>query len=132
MPRPLNAALGAIYMSRIALCVLALIGAGPVLAAEPELCGAYPRKIEPDMQIKESDLTTSATLQAVKDLDRNLPNASREQDFGTLNRLKTVLGYTLRRQALEDAAQFGATSAQAKASTTAFCTWLVEKGFWYD
>ena len=119
-------------MSRIALCVLAMIVAVPVMAAEPVLCSAHPSKIEPDMQIKESDLTTSAALQAVKELEKNLPNASGEQNFGTLNRLKIVLGYTLRRQALEDAAQFGATSAQAKASTTAFCTWLAQKGFWYD
>jgi len=119
-------------MSHKALSVLAIIVSGPVLAAEPELCGAYPRKIEPDMQIQELDLTTSRALQAVKDLEKNLPKGSREHDFGTLNRLKVVLGYTLRRQALEDAAQFGATSTPAKASTTAFCTWLVEKGFWYD
>jgi hypothetical protein len=114
------------------LCVLALIGSGPVLAAEPELCGAYPRKIEPDMQIKESDLTTSAALQAAKDLEKASPNMSGNPDFATLNRQKIVLGYTLRRQALEDAAKFGATSTQAKASVTAFCAWLVEKGFWYE
>lgn len=119
-------------MSRIAFSVLALIVVGSALAAEPELCGRYSRKIEPDMQIKESDLTTSAALQAANDLEKSLPNISRGQDFGTLNKLKIVRGYTLRRQALEDAAQFGATSAQAEASTTTFCAWLIEKGFWYD
>jgi hypothetical protein len=112
--------------------VLACILIGPAVAAEPELCNTYPRKIEPDMQIKESDLSTSAALKAAKDLEKSLVSASRDQEFGTLNRLKIVLGYALRHQALEDAAQFGATSAQAKASTSAFCTWLVEKGFWYD
>jgi hypothetical protein len=119
-------------MSRIALSTLLCIVAGPVLAAEPELCGTYPRKTEPDMQIKESELSTSAALKAVEELEKDLPNASREQNFGTLNRLKIVLGYTLRRKALEDSAEFGATSAQANASTTAYCTWLVQKGFWYD
>ena len=119
-------------MSRIALSLLAYIVAGPVLAADPELCSAYTRKTEPDMQIKESDLTTSAALQAAKDLEKNPPSALREQDFGALNRLKIVLGYTLRRQALEDAAQFGTSSAKAKASTAEFCTWLVQKGFRYD
>jgi hypothetical protein len=112
--------------------VLAFILVGSVFAAEPELCSTYPRKIEPDMQIKESDLNTTAALKAAKDLEKNRASASRDQEFGTLNRLKTVLGYTLRRQALEDAAQFGAASAQAKASTKSFCTWLVEKGFWHD
>ena len=119
-------------MSRITSSLLAFIVAAPALAAEPERCGAYPRKIEPDMQINESDLTTAAALQAAKALENKPAGALREQDFGTLNRLKVVLGYALRRQALEDAAQFGATSAQAKASTAAFCSWLVEKGFRYD
>jgi hypothetical protein len=120
------------FMSRITMSILALVMLGPVLAAEPELCSSYPRKIEPDMQIKESDLSTAAALNAVKNLERDLASASRAQDFGTLNRLKIVLGYTLRRQALEDAAQFGATSEQSKTSTAAFCSWLVEKGFRYD
>jgi hypothetical protein len=118
--------------SRAATLVLTCVLVGPILAAEPELCGVYPRKIEPDMQIKESDLNTAAALKASRELEKNLASASRNQDFGTLNRLKIVLGYTLRRQALEDAAQFGATSTQARASANAFCTWLVEKGFWHD
>lgn len=119
-------------MPRIASIVLIWLAAGPVLAEEPELCGAYPRMIEPDMQIKESDLTTSAALQAARYLETNPPDPSRDQDFGRLNKLKIVLGYALRNQALEDVAKFGATSAQAKASTIEFCTWLAEKGFWND
>ncbi len=114
------------------ILAVAFVVAGRAIAAEPELCGAYPRKIEPDMQIKESDLNTQAALQATKDLEKGHVNSSAEQDFGTLNKLKIVLGYTLRRQALEDAARFGPTSTQAKESTAAFCTWLVEKGFWHD
>ena len=119
-------------MPRIATSLLAFIVASPVLAGDPELCGAYPRKIETDMQINESDLTTAAALTAAKDLGSAVPSASRADDFGSLNRLKIVLGYALRRQAIEDAAQFGATSAEAKASATAFCSWLVQKGFWHD
>jgi hypothetical protein len=116
----------------VSVSVLAFTLVGPVFAAEPELCSTYPRKIELDMQIKESDLSTSAASKAAKGLEKSFASASRDQEFGTLNRLKIVLGYTLRRQTLEDAAQFGATSTQTKESTNAFCTWLVEKGFWHD
>lgn len=115
-----------------AMSVLAFIVVAPVLASEPELCNKYPRKIEPDMQIKESDLGTKAAIEAAKYLEQNSSNVVGDKNFGTLNRLKVVLGYTLRRQALEDTARFGESSVEAKASAAAFCTWLVEKGFWYD
>ena len=106
----------------------------PALAAAGDLCGKYERKIDPDMQIRESDLSTENARDAAADLQRILQRDvdAKKNQFATMNRLQVMVGYTLRQVALEDIAQYGKGSTKAQGSEKKFCNWLVEKGFWYD
>ena len=98
------------------------------------LCPDPPGKIEPDLQIREPDLTTRAAREAAEQLGPMLERLSPDpvHDFGVRNRLQRLTGYTLRQQALEDIDHAGPSSREAEASVRTFCDWLAERGFWYD
>ena len=117
-------------MIRLALLLSFLQG----VAAGAEICVGQPRLIEPDMQIQETDLSTPRAREAIASLKKMLVDKPQDQvtEYGISNRLQILTGYVLRQQALEDAAKHGASSPQASSSAKAFCTWLTDKGFWYD
>ena len=115
---------------------LLLILLAPGVASAAELCAGIERRIEPDMQVQESDLTTARALAAARELDGLLDEADagfdQERAHGIHNRLQVLTGYTLRQQALEDAATYGGEADAAKRSRNEFCTWLVDEGAWSD
>jgi hypothetical protein len=108
--------------------------ANPKDAIEEGMCVGYARKIEPDMQIREVDITQDAASRAEERLKTLMAQgpADGDNEWAMLNSRKIAAGYALRRQALEDVSKLGASSEQAMASSKAFCTWLIEEGFWYD
>jgi hypothetical protein len=113
--------------------VLALaLSAGP--ATEPSLCVGFESKIEPDMQIRESDIDRAAASSAAAQLQGMISRGelSGEFKFGVLNQLKIVQGHVLLKQAQSDRTEFGADSPEAGESTAALCRWLSSEGFWYD
>lgn len=119
------------FMSIAVLLAFSLAAAtGP----EPPLCNDTVSKIEPDMQIRESDLGRPAAAAAAGKLQDMIGRGqlSGEFQFGVLNQLKIVHGHVLLQQAQSDRIEFGPASPEAQGSTTALCRWLSNEGFWYD
>lgn len=118
-------------MSTHVLLTFALLAGAP---PEAELCRGIPSRIEPDMRIRESDLTREKAAQAARDLATMIEHGewSNEFEMGALNRSKIVQGHLKLRQAQADRKTLGPASAEATASTKRFCDWLVKDGFWYD
>ncbi len=115
---------------KIALALALAAGA----ATEPELCSGVESKIEPDMQILESDLNRAEAASAADKLRGMIGRGelSGEFHFGALNQLKLIQGHMLLQQAHSDRREFGPSSTEAGDSTKALCTWLGKEGFWYD
>jgi len=100
----------------------------------PELCAGTVRPTELEMQIQESDLGQKeavAASEALRDMVRR-GVVDGESNYGALNQLKILHGHVLLQQALADRKNYGADSVEAKDSQNAFCSWLVQDGFWYD
>lgn len=102
--------------------------------AGPELCAGVVNKIEPEMRIRETDLTREKAAEAAAKLRDLIERGHVDGEFqhGALNQLKIVHGHILLQQARNDSNKFGQESAEARDSTDAFCRWLVKDGFWYD
>ena len=103
-------------------------------ASEPLLCTSVESKIEPDIQIRESDLDRAAAADAIGKLQGMISRGelNGEFRFGVLNQLKIVQGHVLLQQARSDRIEFGPDSPEAVDSTMALCRWLGNEGFWYD
>lgn len=102
--------------------------------SEPSLCSGTESKIEPDMQIRESDLSRPAAAAAAEKL-RDMINRGQlggEFQFGVQNQLKIVQGHVLLQQARSDRVAFGPASPEAQGSKATLCRWLSNDGFWYD
>jgi hypothetical protein len=114
----------------VVLAVVLAAGA----ATEPALCAGTDNKIEPDMQIHESDLDRAAALTAVSNLQGMISRGELrgEFHFGVMNQLKIVQGHVLLQHAQADRQEFGPGSSEASNSTMALCNWLSSEGFWYD
>jgi hypothetical protein len=102
--------------------------------SEPSLCSSIESKIEPDMQIRESDLGRPAATAAAGKLQDMIDRGQLggEFQFGVLNQLKIVQGHVLLQQARLDRDEFGSGSPEAQRSKTTLCQWLSNEGFWYD
>ena len=102
--------------------------------AEPSLCVGVDSKIEPGMQIRESDLDRAAAIAATDKLQGMISRGelSGEFQFGVLNQIRIVQGHVLLQQARSDRVEFGIDSPEAGKSTMALCRWLGDEGFWYD
>lgn len=114
--------------------VLLAFSLAAATGSEPSLCNDTVSKIEPDMQIRESDLGRPAAVAAAGKLQGMIDRGqlSGEFQFGVLNQLKIVHGHVLLQQAQSDRVEFGPASPEAQGSTTTLCRWLSSEGFWHD
>ena len=114
----------------ILLAFVLAAGTGP----EAPLCSDIESKIEPDMQVRESDLGRPAAAAAAGKLQDMIDRGqlSGEFQFGVLNQIKIVQGHVLLQQARSDRDEFGSGSSEAQRSKTTLCHWLSNEGFWYD
>jgi hypothetical protein len=118
-------------MSTVILVAFALAtGAG----SEDPLCSDIESKVEPDMQIRESDLGRSDAAAAAGKLQDMVDEGqlTGEFQFGALNQIKIVQGHVLLQQARSARDEFGSGSPEAQRSKTTLCQWLRNEGFWYD
>lgn len=104
------------------------------VTAAPEICVGVVRETVPDMQIREVDLDHTAAVAATERLRVmvDLGTVKGEYQYGALNQIKILHGHVLLQQAISDRISFGIRSAEAKYSTSSFCSWLAKDGFWYD
>lgn len=118
-------------MSLYVVLAIALMAGSP---ANPELCVGFENNIQPDMRIRESDLTQSAAAKAADKLRSMIDRGEvdGEFQFGALNQEKIIHGHILLRQAHADRKEFGPDSSEARDSVGVLCRWLSSEGFWYD
>jgi hypothetical protein len=104
------------------VAVLLLFASVPAIA-EVEICAGRPNPIEPDMRIRESQLTPERVQSALHFLKlHGDTDKDDEYHFGRKNSKRTLRGYELKLAALK-----GGTM-----EIDAFCQWLAKEGFWYD
>lgn len=93
-----------------------------------ELCSGWETKIEPDMQIQESEFTLERfdkALEALSALGREPLHSETWITQG--NSLQFVHGWLLKKAAIEAAEDTG-----NKEAVDAFCKFLVNDAFYYD
>jgi hypothetical protein len=96
-----------------------------------ELCSNWERKIEPDMQIEESDFTMEAYDSALKRL-AELGHEPRDELswFAEENAMKFVQGWLLKKAALESLER--SRDEEDSQEVKSFCEFLVSKAFYHD
>jgi hypothetical protein len=102
--------------------------------SEDPLCSEIESEIEPDIQIRESDLGRPAAAAAAGKLQDMIERGQLTGEFqlGALNQIKIVQGHLLLQQARSARDEFGPGSPEAQRSTTTLCQWLSNEGFWHD
>ena len=90
------------------------------------ICEGWEFKIEPDMQITDSDLTKEKAIEALKWLTENIDKKGHLYSYGKENRLKVVKGFILKSDFI------GAEPQDKEDARSFYCNWLRGKGFWYD
>jgi len=103
----------------------------PSLVGATEICNDWEKKIEPDMQIAESDFTKETALRAQKAIGELIESGKFEW-FQPLNLQKFIYGYLLRKQALNAIEARGNQDIKSLHAVKEFCKFIVEDAFYYD
>jgi hypothetical protein len=107
---------------RVLLTVIGSAAFALPSVAEELLCTQWENPIAENMRVLETDLSHLSAERSLQFL-KSEPPCSNDQRFACLNAAKILRGYSLRQIAL---------AVRTPESTSAFCSWLVEDGFWYD
>lgn len=86
-----------------------------------EICTTWEKKIEPDMQMKESDFTLERFQKATEYLKKDREGFL--HGFAKSNQQKFVIGYKLKNKALE---------SKSASDINEFCRFLVNDAFYSD
>ena len=110
------------------LAVLTILFFVPNTSPAEELCAQWERKIEPDMQIQESDFTLERFDRALETLLK-VGHEARHSETWLIegNSLQFVHGWLLKKAALEAAEDF-----EKEEAVRVFCEFLVNEAFYYD
>ncbi len=115
----------------IRLIVFVIAGLASTPSGANELCSEWEKKIEPDMQIQESDFTLERFDKALKKLSELGRTPTHTETWITQgNSLQFVRGWLLKKAALESLNV--AKLSETNEDVDAFCDFLVNHAFYYD
>jgi hypothetical protein len=111
-----------------------MAAAAAATAPDTPICAGIENPIAEHLRIAESDLTRDAAREAARNLTELVAaeTVAWEADMQVLNASKVILGYVLRRRAVDARADADPARTEPTDRGRVFCDWLTTQGFWYD